>query len=130
MTSKQDELKQRLAAVLRDLQRDGGNDPEAVWLIGSLAATLVDKAKAKTWADLKAGMSQATYEGLVNDFQTQGNALWQAGKPKHTYAIQALSLSVVALTQRSDPVIRDGETLLDSMIEGAIGIYRKTQRTH
>ena len=84
----------------------------------------------KSWADLKNGMSQATYEGLVNDFQTQGNALWQAGKPKHTYAIQALSLSVVALTQRSDPVIRDGETLLDSMIEGAIGIYRKTQGTH
>ena len=41
MTTKQDELKQRLAAVLRDLQRDGFMDPEAIWLSGSLAATVV-----------------------------------------------------------------------------------------
>lgn len=130
MTTKTDELRQRIAAVLRDIQREGGKDPEAVWLIGSLAATLVDKAKDKTWAGFKSSMSQADYETLVADFQSQGNALWQAGKPKHTYAIQALALSVVALTQRSDPHLRDGEMLLDSMIEGAIGIYRKTQRTN
>jgi hypothetical protein len=130
MTSKTDELKQRLAGVLRDLQAEGGKDPEAAWLIGSLAVTLMDKTKAKSWSEFKAGLGQADYDTLIKDFQTQGNALWQAGKPKHSYAIQAIALSVVAITEHNDPLVRDGETLLDSVIEGAIRLYRKTQRAH
>ncbi len=130
MTGKQEELKQRMAALLRDLDDNARADPEAFWLIGSLAATLVDKARAKSWAGLKAEMTQDTYQGLVRDFQQQGNALWQAGKPKHTYAIQALALSIVASTQRSDPQLREGETLLDAVIEEAVRVYRKTQKTH
>ncbi|HHY50529.1 MAG TPA: hypothetical protein GYA10_12360 [Alphaproteobacteria bacterium] len=127
MPTKADELKQRLAAVLRDLQREGGKDPEAIWLIGSLAAELADKAKAKSWPALKESMTQEMYEGLLRDFQTTGNALYQAGESKKAYAIQALGLSLVCLTQRHDAVLRDGEALLDSMIEGAVAIFRKTR---
>lgn len=130
MTSKQEELKQRLTAVLRDLDAEGRADPEAIWLIGSLAATLIDKTEAASWTALKADMTQDTYKQLVQDFQEQGNALWQAGKPKHTYAIQALAVSIVASTQRSDPQLRDGEALLDDLIENAVRIFRKTQTTH
>jgi len=130
MTSKQQELKQRLAAVLEDLRGDGGADAEAVWLIGSLAAALIDKSDTQSWTGLKLDMSQETYTQIVQDFQEQGNALWQAGRPKHTYAIQALAVSIVASTQRSDLEIREGEELLDEIIEKAVGIYRKTQQTH
>ena len=130
MTSKQQELKQRLAAVLEDLRGDGGADAEAVWLIGSLAAALIDKSDTQSWTGLKLDMSQETYTQIVQDFQEQGNALWQAGRPKHTYAIQALAVSIVASTQRSDLEIREGEELLDEIIEKPVGIYRKTQQTH
>src|SRR5690606_18014844 len=127
MPTKEEELKQRLAAVLRDLQREGGKDPEAVWLIGSLAAELADKARAKSWPALKESMTQDMYDGLLRDFQTTGNALYQAGDSRRAYAIQALGISLVCRTQRHDPVLRDGEALLDSMIEGAVRIFRRTQ---
>lgn len=130
MTSKQEELKQRLAAVLHDLSEAGEADPEAVWLIGSLAATLIDKTASASWTGLKSAMTQDTYTGLVKDFQEQGNALWQAGKPKHTYAIQALAVSIVASTQRSDPDMRNGEALLDEVIESAVRVFRTSQQTH
>lgn len=125
--SKESELKERLTAVLTDIKREGGNDPEAIWTIGSLAATLVDKVKAGSWAEFKASMTQGIYEDLLKDFQAQGNALYQAGDVRKAYAIQALGLSVVCRTQRGDPQLRDGETLLDAMIEGAIGLYRRTR---
>jgi len=119
MPSKQDDLTRRLASVLRDLRRDGNKDPEAVWLIGSLAATLIDKAGAASWPALKDALTREAYDKLLGDFQTQGNALFQAGDAKRAYAIQALGLSLVCRTQRTDAVLRDGETLLDSTITGA-----------
>jgi hypothetical protein len=127
---KEDDLKQRLAAVLSDLQKDGGTDPEAVWTIGSLAATIVDKAKAASWPALKDSLTREAYDALLNDFQTQGNRLYQNGERKKAYAMQALGISLVCRTQRNDLVLRDGEALLDDMIQGAVAIYRKTQRTH
>ncbi len=130
MPTKEDDLKQRLAAVLRDVQHDGNKDPEAIWMIGSLAAALIDKAKAKSWPALKDSLSAENYDKLLNDFQSQGNALFQAGDTKRAYAVQAMGISLVCRTQRADPVMREGEVLLDALITGAVDIYRKTQRTN
>jgi hypothetical protein len=130
MPTKEDDLKQRLAAVLRDVQHDGNKDPEAIWMIGSLAAALIDKAKAKSWPALKDSLSAENYDKLLNDFQTQGNALFQAGDTKRAYAVQAMGISLVCRTQRADALMREGEVLLDALITGAVDIYRKTQRTN
>lgn len=128
--AKEDELKLRLVAVLQDLRTTGGKDPEAVWLIGSLAATLADKAKAKSWPALKQSLDAAGYDKLLADFQAQGNRLAKEGETRKAYAIQALVLSLVCSRLRSDPVLRDGEALLDGLIEGAVAIFRKTQHTN
>lgn len=130
MPTKEDELKQRLAAVLEDLRTDGGTDPETVWTIGSLAAALVDKAKASSWPALKEGLTAEAYDKLLADFQKQGNDLYQSGDVRKAYAIQALGLSLVSRTQRKDPEMRQGEMLLDSMITGALDIYRRTQQVN
>jgi hypothetical protein len=127
MPTREQDLKNRLGAVLRDLQRNGGNEPEAVWHIGSLAATLIDRAKRPSWPALKNSLTSEQYDQLLNDFQTQGNALYQAGERHKAYAIQALGISLVLRTQRNDFQMRDGEALLDAMINGAVKIYRKTQ---
>ena len=121
---------QRLVAVLRDLEAAREADPEAIWEIGSLAASLVDKAKAASWSGLKGDLTQEMYEGLVRDFQTQGNALWQAGKSRKSYAVQALAISIVASTQRANVRLREGEALLDQVIDGALEAYRRTQRVN
>lgn len=125
--SKREDLKLRLAVVLKDLRDNDKSDPEAIWQIGSLAAALMDKTGMSSWADFKSSLKQEIYEGLIQDFQTQGNALYQAGERRKAYAIQAIGISVVAMTQRADPQLRDGEILLDALIEGAVKIYRKTQ---
>lgn len=126
--SKREELKQRLAAVLADLKRDGPKDPEALWLIGSLAHELASKTKAKSWVAFKEKMTQEMYEKLVRDFQAQGNALFQADKKRHAYAIQALAISIVASTQRVDPQMAQGEALLDTIIDRAMQAFLTTGR--
>lgn len=127
MPSKQDDLKQRLAAVLRDLKEEGPGDPEAVWMIGSLTALITDKAGAPSWSVYKKSITRREYDGLLADFQRQGNGFYQAGEVKRAYAIQALALSLVCRTQK-DPEIRQGEALLDQLIQGAVAIFRRSQQ--
>lgn len=130
MPSIQDDLRQRLAVIVRDLDENGKHDPEAVWLIGSLAATITDKAGASSWPGFKNDISAATYDGLLIDFEKQGNALYASGEVKKAYAIQTLATSLICRTQRNDPHLREGEELLDAMITAAIGVYRKTEQVH
>lgn len=125
MPTKEEEFKQRFVAVLKDLQTNGRNDVEAMWLLGSLAAALIDKAKQPSWPALKAGLTSDAYDGLLRDFQAQGNALHQQGKGKHAYAIQILGISLIAKTQM-DEQMRAGTALLDAVIDYATVVYRRS----
>jgi hypothetical protein len=126
MASKEEDFKERFVAVLQDLRGNGGKDPEAMFLIGSLAARLVDRAKQPGWAAYKANMGRAAYDKLLGDFKKQGNDFHKAGKAKHAYAIQVLAISLIAPTQ-NDPDIRAGDGLLDEMLGFLIAAYRKAQ---
>lgn len=130
MATKEQELKNRLGAVLRDLKDNGGKEPEAIWRIGSLAVSLTDKAKKPSWPELKNSLTAEAYTKLLADFETQGNLLVQRGEPHKAYAIQALGISLVLRTHRGDFQLREGEALLDALIEGAVKLYRKTQRVN
>src|SRR6218665_1172319 len=99
------EFKQRFVAVLSDLQQAGTEDGEAMALIGHLAADLAATLQQQNWATAKANMTTQTYNDLLKVFEQRGNEYHQAGKAKHAYAIQALSMSLVAATLRSDPQI-------------------------
>jgi hypothetical protein len=125
MTTKEEEFKQRFVAVLQDLQSNGRNDVEAMWLLGSLAAALVDKARQPSWSTLKANLTREAYDGLLRDFQAQGNTLHQQGKAKHAWAIQILGISLVARTQL-DEQVQAGAALLDEIIGYAVAVYRKS----
>jgi hypothetical protein len=126
MPTKEQDFKDRLVAVMRDVKENLTEDTEAMWLIGSLAARLVDIYKLKTWTQFKAALSAAAYDRLLKDFEEQGNAYHRDGKDKAAYAIQLLALSVVAKTQ-ADPQVKQGEQLLDSLINGFVATYRKAQ---
>ena len=125
MPTRQDDFRQRLGAILRDLQTDGKNDPEAMWLLGSLAAALVDKVGARSWKQFKDSMTRARYDQLLADFQEQGNTLYQQGKGRHAYAVQTLAVSLIASTQ-ADPMVRDGEAMLDEAVAHALAYYRRS----
>ncbi|MDB5539671.1 MAG: hypothetical protein JWQ89_1398 [Devosia sp.] len=128
MASREEDFKERFVAMLQDFRSNGDKDPEAMFLIGSLAARLVDRARQPSWAAFKANMVPPVYDKLLSDFQKQGNDFHKEGKAKHAYAIQVLAMSLVARTQK-DAQVRTGEGLLDEMLGLLIASYRKAEAT-
>jgi hypothetical protein len=124
MSTKEQDFKERLVAVMRDLQDNGSKDPETIWLIGTLATGLIDLYKLKGWSEFKAQLTAAAYDQLLKDFEQQGNDYHRQGSTKAAYAIQLLAVSVVCRTQR-DPEVRQGEKLLDHLIDRTVVAYRK-----
>ena len=126
MPTKEEEFKHRLVAVLGDLEENGKSDPEAIWLIGSLAHGIVERTGNKSWRQFKDTMSQEVYSQLLGDFEKEGNRQYREGDQKKAYAMQALGVSLVATTQESREV-KAGDALLNRFIEMAIGVYRESQ---
>jgi hypothetical protein len=126
--TREEEFKQRFAAVLKDMQQDGIKDMPAMILLGSLASDLSNDLKAADWTRAKQVMTPKIYNQLLTRLSEEGNAHLAAGTGKHAYAIQALSFSLIAGTQRKDPVMRTGEELLDVVINRAIAVYRAQPR--
>jgi hypothetical protein len=118
--TKEAQFKQRFVSVLEDLRRDGVADGEAMAMIGTLAADIARPLGQSTWSGAKASLTAQGYDELLNSFRKQGNALHQAGKTKQAYAVQALSVSLVARTQRADKDLAAGEKLLDALIDRSV----------
>jgi hypothetical protein len=118
------EFKQRFASVLADIQQTGYNDGEAMALIGSLAAELCGSLQQQNWTTAKSVMSHQTYNDLLKIFENRGNEYHQAGKQKHAYAIQALAMSLISATMRSDPQMAEGEKMLDAIIDRSVAVYQ------
>lgn len=124
-STKETEFKQRFTAILEDLQQVGSRDGEAMGLVGSLAAELAAKLGQNSWSGAKSVMTAETYNGLLQTFEKQGNAHHQAGRTHHAYAIQALAVSLIAATQRSDPHMAQGEQLLDAILDLSVAVHRQ-----
>jgi len=118
------EFKQRFAAVVSDIQKSGSQDGEAMALIGSLAADLAGTMQHQNWVTTKANMTKETYHDLLKIFETRGNEYHKAGKTKHAYAIQALAMSLIVATMRSDPQMAEGEKFLDAIIDRSVAVYQ------
>jgi hypothetical protein len=123
MTKEQD-LKNRLAAVLKDMDENGSKDVEAMWLMGSIASAITDQAKAKSWSALRKVLTPADYDKLVTTFKVKGDEFVAEGKVKAAYAIQALAVCIVAGIQ-ADPMVVEGARLLDIAIDRSILFFRQ-----
>ncbi|MBD8064141.1 hypothetical protein IC608_01445 [Devosia sp. PTR5] len=121
--TKEAEFKQRFAAVIRDLHEAGGEDGEAMAILGSMAGELALANKKPSWSAFKQGLTNDTYRQLIAAFTEKGNEHHQAGRHKQAYAIQALAMSVVAMTQRADADVAAGEKLLDQAIDHTAKTY-------
>jgi hypothetical protein len=119
MPDKREDLKQRYAALLDDLKDAHKTDPLALAIMGAMAQTVATKGGAKNWRKFKQKMSQDQYSALMSELQAKGNKFWKDGKKREAYACQALGMSLAASTQRTDPVLRQGEELLDDFINRA-----------
>jgi len=116
---------ERFTAIMKDMGENVHKDAETLYLIGSLAAHLVDRARLANWVQLKAALSQEAYTSLLKTFQAEANSHHKKGNAKSAYAIEVLAISVICTTQRDDETIASGEELLDKMIEDTIGFFRR-----
>lgn len=125
-SEKREIFRKRFVEVMTDMGKSVHKDPESLYLIGSLAAHLIDRAKVPDWASLKAALSQEAYTGLLNSFQTQATEHVKNGNQKAAYAIEILAISVICMTQRGDAQLASGEELLDKLIGDTVGLFRRT----
>ncbi|RUT35081.1 hypothetical protein EMQ25_03770 [Arsenicitalea aurantiaca] len=116
-------FKARFAEVMRDL-KSGKEDGEAMYLLGRIANRMLEEAKQPDWKALKQNLSLEAYDSVLMALQKRGNEFIAAGQVKPAYALQAIAVSIVAGTQ-TDPHVREGEKLLDRIIETTILNYRK-----
>ena len=118
-----DEFKQRLAAVLNVLENPERRKSEVMFLIGQMAAHLIDMAELHSWREVKNSLSAEKRDRLLAEFQTEGNRLAREGQHEEAYAIQVLAISVIARTI-NDPEVTAGEDVLDPVIALATSAYR------
>lgn len=128
MATKEDDFKERFIAVMKNLHSDGQKDPEAMWLMGSLAARLCDKSRQPSWTQFKSSRTKRGYDSLLEDFAKEGNAYHNQGKVRHAYAVQLLAMSMIARYQKDEDV-QVGLKLLDEMIDRSIVNFKKSRNT-
>ncbi|KKB10040.1 hypothetical protein [Devosia chinhatensis] len=124
-TQRKEQFKLQLASTLADLKSDGVRNVEAMALIGSLATELADRLGQNTWSQAKTILSAQQFDELLTSFRLRGNQMQQSGKSGHVYALQALSVSLVAKGLSDDADIAAGEQLLDALIDRTVSVTRK-----
>ena len=124
MPTKEDDLRQRLSRIVLDLSTSG--DEQQQWMLGSLAARIVDHAGVGSWGEFKRTMSQETYTSLLTSFQKQGNELARQGLRSQVYAIEVLGVAVICRTLPRDPEITAQAPALDRLIDDAVRVFRST----
>jgi hypothetical protein len=112
----------RYHEVVDELDRTGRNDPETMWLLGSLVARLVTGTEAQNWRQLKLIIDDKSLRELVETLD--GNAVtYEAdGKTKAAYVARLLRISLVA-GRLSDPKTRQRDDLLTHFIDTAAYVY-------
>lgn len=128
MSTKEQDFKQRFATLLLDLQKDGTKNSEIMWVLGTLAAELASDLQSTSWSGAKGKMNVAIYDQLLKKFQQRGDEHYRAGRHNEAYAIQVLSYSLIARTQSSDPQMREGEALIDAVIDRAAALHSNVKQ--
>jgi len=120
------EFKVRFAAILKDMSENGHKDPEAMWLMGSLASRIMTDVNMNDWPKFKTALTREGYDALLKTFQTQGQELHSKGNKKAAYAVQALAVSIIC-SKMTDPDLVTGNELMDEFIGQTIRIYNKAE---
>ena len=121
-------LLSKITAVLDDLRREGMENGEAMFVLGSAAARLVDMGKRQTWRDLKAVLTPTDVLQLLQEIDTEGNRMLDEDKVNFAYALQIVGMSLAA-SGGDDPQLLQGASLLDDLIETTHTNYRNYVQT-
>ena len=122
-------LLSKIAALLEDLRREGMENGEAMFLLGTAAANLVDMGKGlKSWTGFKAVLTRPDIIKLLQEIDTEGNRMLDEDKVNVAYALQIIGMSVAA-SGSDNPQLQQGGALLDDVIERTLVNYRNYVQT-
>lgn len=121
-----DILLSKIIALVQDLHIEGGENGEAMFLLGSAASSLIATDDNKTWRAFKADLTPATVLDYLGQIDTQGNRLLDEDKVTFAYALQIIGMSLAA-TAYDDPKLLEGVGLLDDIIETTLINFRNYQ---
>ena len=105
-----------------ELDRTGRNDPETMWLLGSLVARLVTNTDAQNWTQLKLMLDNKSLKELVETLDTNAATYEAEGKTKAAYVARLLGISLVA-SKILEPRTRQRDQLLSHFIDTAAYVY-------
>ena len=123
-----DILLSKITALLADLHSDGTDNGEAMFLLGSAAASLADPGEYATWRAFKAALPPADVVHYLQQIDTEGNRLLDEDKLTFAYALQIVGMSLAA-TSSDDARLQHGAALLDDIIETTLSNFRTYIRT-
>ncbi len=118
-------FKTRFISLMADLGKNASKDPETIWLIGSLAGSILSDANIAQWPHFKSALSAEAYNRLLAALKNQGNQLSKDKNHRGAYAVETIAISIIAPTMFKDEHIKKGNELLDKMIADAIKFYHK-----
>ncbi len=127
MTS-EDDFKARFVAIMQDVREAGAKDIQAMWLVGSIAAELLDRSKIESWKKYAATRTPMARRIMLEDLEGKGKGFTAQGRLRHQYAIQIIAASLIAHTVK-DQVVKSGSALLDDLIDGAVAFYRRNAKS-
>ena len=122
MATDQDAFIARYHEVVDQLDRNGRNDPETMWLLGSLVARLVTNTDAQNWTQLKLMLDNQSLKELVETLDGNAATYEAEGKTKAAYVARLLGISLVA-SKIMEPRTRQRDQLLSHFIDTAAYVY-------
>lgn len=116
----------RFHEVVDDLDRTGRRENETMWLLGSLAARLVDEARADNWTDLKLKIAPGSLAEVVTTLDAQAEIYASEGRDKAAYVARLLGISLVA-GRIADPLLRQRDMMLNTFIDTAATVFKQSR---
>ncbi|MEO8757195.1 MAG: hypothetical protein ABI398_05525 [Devosia sp.] len=109
-------FRERLVALMSDLNGGEGRDKQLRRLIGLYSEKLAREAGARNWADLKSRADAPTYDSMLQLFQKQSEAAAAKGDDTTVRVFEVLAISLIARRQYQDELL-PGVDFLDRYIE-------------
>ena len=126
--NRQEFFTRRFFKVMEEMGENTKNDAEGVWMIGSLAASLLDQSQSRDWVHFKKTLTPEVYDGLIESLRKQGNQLAGEGKEKAAFAVEVIALSIIAPTQSdNNEHLVSGDKLLNKMVQDSVNFFRRNE---
>ena len=118
-------FRDKITALMTDLNGGEGRDKKLRRTIGAYSDKLAQEAGAKDWQDFKQRADGPTYDSLLRFFQQQSETMQKHGDREGVRALEILAVSLIARRQYAED-LQPGIAFLDRYIAECARNARKS----